>query len=212
MWSWVRHFWRFLDYAGRGLVAWAILGAFGLAGVVTALGAWLLLTLDVMPTPILVVLSIGTFLLLASAAGIAAPYALRKLPPVEVPASAEKVPTKSLDYAPMPSDDLIERERLIHAILQEVVTTLEYQRAEVQRYVIFNPNYQGAWPEDRGLVAQEPRYADVYRSVERAFQSLGQMPEGAFRLNDDWATSVEEAVAVVDTALAAINDVLGVKD
>jgi hypothetical protein len=82
------------------------------------------------------------------------------------------------------------------ARIHEVMTTLEYHKAEIERYTRSRtPSYQGSWPENRQILAQDARYDRAVRAVERAFNAIPYFVGSA-------------AIAPIDEALAELQALL----
>ncbi len=97
-----------------------------------------------------------------------------------------------------------ERERRGRVAIHEVTSTLEDLRARLLDSWLYDRasyrGYQGAWPENRDLLAEEARYDKAVRATERAFQAVA-------RANPDQRSS-QIAVDRIDEALRELEAAL----
>ena len=164
--------------------------------MLTAFGGWGLYTAAFMPRPFLVLLGVGMFMLTFAAIGASAPFLAARLP---------HAPPRPKSAREASIGDGKDRERRCRIVIHEVISTLEFQRDAIQAHAIFEPLYQGRWPNGRNLLAAEPQYSDAFRLTERAFTAVAKVFGGAARHTQG---SVAPAVAAIDKALAELNEAL----
>ena len=125
------------------------------------------------------------------------------------PDASEEVVSKSLDFMPVaPTEDEQEKNRRV--IAHEAITTLEYLVGEIEglgEIYHHTAHYQGSWPENRMLLAQERRYSKAYRLTERAFQAAGAVDESAGTRHLSKRTPV--ILVAIGSAIRELNAAMG---
>jgi hypothetical protein len=186
----------------------------GFATLITTVLGWYVSTLDKVPPGVVILFSVGSFLIQVAAFSQLLPRLFPSMTQSAFPLAAVpqlSPPRREVAALAVPdTEGPHETKPEYREALHEALATLQWHEGILRNWIYaykqFSPTYQGHWGENRSMLSANPKYDAVIQYTNRAFNSLARIPQGETMYHQPQADAVRDvgnAMAILEAALEA---------